>query len=88
MCVCVFFAFFFIQKHNQFVGYVIPNILDSIHQISNNYLSGNLSKFLEGEEAEDKRSHYFRQTIFDSIRSIVASNSGNQVSPSSSYCLN
>ncbi|EGG02032.1 uncharacterized protein MELLADRAFT_124335 [Melampsora larici-populina 98AG31] len=56
---------------NQFVGYVIPNLLESIHEISASYLAAKISKF--------PQDLFFRQAITATIRSIVASNSGNQV---------
>lgn len=56
---------------NQFVGYVIPNLLESIHEISASYLAAKISKFPE--------DLFFRKAITATISSIVASNSGNQV---------
>ncbi|CAH7673753.1 secreted protein [Phakopsora pachyrhizi] len=55
---------------NQFVGYAIPNVLDSVHRISDKYLAGNRTALPE--------EHFFRKIISRSVRSIVASNSGNQ----------
>ncbi|KAG0148768.1 hypothetical protein CROQUDRAFT_40766 [Cronartium quercuum f. sp. fusiforme G11] len=56
---------------NQFVGYAIPNLLESVHQIAENYLNANLS--------QNPEDHYFRKAISSAARSIIASNSGNQV---------
>ncbi|MBW0491918.1 hypothetical protein O181_031633 [Austropuccinia psidii MF-1] len=55
---------------NQFVGYLQPNIIDSVHHISDHYLDVN-------DTASD--AAYFRDAIENTTSSIVASNAGNQV---------
>ncbi|WAR52485.1 hypothetical protein PtB15_1B927 [Puccinia triticina] len=56
---------------NQFVGYVTPNVLESIHSISDAYLN-------KGVHAKPEEK-FFRNAISNTVESIVASNSGNEV---------
>ncbi|MBW0471776.1 hypothetical protein O181_011491 [Austropuccinia psidii MF-1] len=56
---------------NQFVGYVTPNVLEMVHQISDEYLKSGINS--------KPQEQFFRKAISDSVKSIVASNSGNQV---------
>ncbi|KAH9473067.1 hypothetical protein Pst134EA_000146 [Puccinia striiformis f. sp. tritici] len=56
---------------NQFVGYVTPNVLESIHSISDAYLQ-------KGVHAKPEEK-FFRNAISNAVKSIVASNSGNEV---------
>lgn len=56
---------------NQFVGYVTPQVLESIHSISDSYLE----KTFPAKPDE----FFFRGSISSSVKSIVASNSGNEV---------
>ncbi|KAA1114372.1 hypothetical protein PGT21_006515 [Puccinia graminis f. sp. tritici] len=56
---------------NQFVGYVTPNVLESIHSISDAYLE-------KGVHAKPEET-FFRNAISNTVQSIVASNSGNEV---------
>lgn len=55
---------------NQFVGYLQPNVIDSVHQIADKYLD-------ESDPASDEA--YFRSAVASTTQSVVASNAGNQV---------
>lgn len=60
----------YLSVTNQFVGYLQPNILDSIHTIADNYLN---------TSSQTDNDKYFRNAIAQSTSSLVASNAGNQV---------
>lgn len=55
----------------QFVGYVTPNVLESIHSISDAYLE-------KGVHAKPEE-RFFRTAVSRAVKSIVASNAGNEV---------
>ncbi|KAA1064349.1 hypothetical protein PGTUg99_018159 [Puccinia graminis f. sp. tritici] len=60
----------YLSVTNQFVGYLQPNVIDSVHDIAEHYLDKN-------DTASDEA--YFRQAVRNTTSSLVASNAGNQV---------
>ncbi|KAI9606303.1 hypothetical protein KEM48_002015 [Puccinia striiformis f. sp. tritici PST-130] len=60
----------YLSVTNQFVGYLQPNIIDSVHDIADHYLD-------KGDPKSD--AAYFRKAIANTTSSLVASNAGNQV---------
>jgi len=60
----------YLSVANQFVGYLQPNIIDAVHDISDHYLD---------KDDPSSDAAYFRQAIANTTSSIVASNAGNQV---------
>lgn len=60
----------YLSVTNQFVGYLQPNIIDSVHQIADHYLD---------KSDPDSDAAYFRSAIANTTSSIAASNAGNQV---------
>ncbi|KNZ64000.1 hypothetical protein VP01_1077g8 [Puccinia sorghi] len=61
----------YLSVTNQFVGYLQPNVIDAVHDISDHYLD---------KDDPSSDAAYFRQAIANTTSSIVASNAGNQVS--------
>lgn len=55
---------------NQFVGYLQPNVIDSVHKIADKYLD-------ENDPNSDEA--FFRSAVANTTLSIAASNAGNQV---------
>lgn len=55
---------------NQFVGYLQPNVLSSIHKIADGYLKDKLSK--------NPDDQYFRNALADTAQSIYSSNAGSE----------
>jgi hypothetical protein len=53
------------------VGYLQPNVIDSVHDIADHYLD-------KGDPDSDEA--FFREAIANTTSSVVASNAGNQVS--------
>ncbi|OAV91780.1 hypothetical protein PTTG_03742 [Puccinia triticina 1-1 BBBD Race 1] len=60
----------YLSVTNQFVGYLQPNVIDSVHDIADHYLDKN-------DTSSDEA--YFRQAVRNTTSSLVASNAGNQV---------
>ncbi|KAG0152425.1 hypothetical protein CROQUDRAFT_55778 [Cronartium quercuum f. sp. fusiforme G11] len=60
----------YLSVTNQFVGYLTPNVLDSVHTIADSYLN-------KTSQTDDQK--YFSNAIASTTSSIVASNAGNQV---------
>lgn len=60
----------YLSVTNQFVGYLQPNVIDSVHDIADHYLD-------KADPASDEA--YFRQAIANTTSSVAASNAGNQV---------